>query len=106
MSTFEKQLVIHSLPFPKEIIIIINDFIFKDITSSSREKKNVIINLINTTTFSGKYNNSYLEEQRLIFWIEQDDNSKQFQITFCNICGNYIPFFLNDGTSDKVLCNC
>lgn len=58
--------------------------------------KNKIMSMIEKTTYSGKTQKNNV----FIFWIENE--CKQFQIVFCEDCGNYIYSCEND----TLLCSC
>ena len=58
--------------------------------------KNKIMKMIKSTTWCGRTH----KDKIFIFWIEND--CKQFQIVFCEDCGNYIYSCEND----TLLCKC
>jgi len=50
MSCFRKQLLIHKLPLPVDILHIVYDYCFKHIIDIQRKKKEAIINVIKKQT--------------------------------------------------------
>ena len=102
MPCIEKQLVLNRLKLPVEIICIIKDYSFMDITMSSKKKKDIILRLISITTWSSSRDED--DDHHYFFWIEEDPKCSQFQATFCNKCGNY--FYLGINYPDKITCQC
>lgn len=107
----DKQLIIGSLPFPKEIIRIIKDYTFMDIIMyQSKKNKNIIIRFISNTIFSGKSNPENEEDLSYIFYIEEDCKCPQIQSHFCKRCGNFTRYLTNNPYDkdriDKVVCHC
>lgn len=64
----------------------------------TKNNKNIIMKLIENTTWCGRSQKNNI----FIFWIENDKKCKQFQIVFCEDCGNYIYSCEND----TLLCSC
>lgn len=91
MSTFQKQLIIHRIPLPKELICIIKDYAFIDITT--KLKKDIIMYLINTSIWVGRCMTTYnLSGGIFVFCINSyktDKSLARFGTTFCIKCGNY-----------------
>jgi hypothetical protein len=65
----------------------------------TKNNKNIIMRLFDNTTWCGR---TMIEKDKFIFWIENDKKCKQFQIVFCEDCGNYIYQCEND----TLLCSC
>jgi hypothetical protein len=109
MTSIDKQLVLHGLKIPVELIRIIKDYTFMDtVMAKSKRQKNKIIRLIEITEWSGKAR-PFENREAYVFWIEEDESSPQFQMYFCNACGNYQDNNTNypdEGRVDRVLCNC
>ena len=109
MSSLQKQLVLQGLNTPTEIIRIIKDYTFMDVTmSKTKQHKNIALQLISVTQWSGKKRPQDEADGQTIFWIEEDIRSPQFQLRFCTRCGNYIshtniPF---EDEFDIVACRC
>ncbi len=66
-------------------------------------KKNTIVQLINNTSWCGRAYPNMLENGYFVFWIE--NNSSQFQTTYCTTCGNYIVSGVPN-IIPKIKCNC
>ena len=106
---FQKKLVLNGLNVPSEIIRIIKDYTFMDITMSNAKKnKNRLSHLIGTTKWCGKKRPQDEDKGLTVFWIEKAFRSPQFQIRFCKKCGDYISQtnLSFEGEFDKVTCNC
>lgn len=109
MDSLQKQLILQGLKVPSEIIRIIKDYTFMDVTMSNAKKnKNVLSYLIGTTKWCGKTRPHYEENGIAIFWIQKDIRSPQFQLIFCKKCGDYVSHTRLDveGQFDKVNCRC
>ena len=109
MSSLHKQLILHGLKIPSEIIRIIKDYTFMDTTMSNTKKhKNIALQLISVTQWSGKKRPQDEADGQTIFWIEEDIRSPQFQLRFCTTCGNYISHIQLpiEDEFDKVACCC
>jgi hypothetical protein len=63
----------------------------------AKNNKNKIIKMIKNTPWCGR---AQKEKNRFIFWIENDCG--QFQIMFCEDCGNYVY----ECGNDTLLCRC
>jgi hypothetical protein len=50
MSCFQKQLVLHKLPLPVDVLHIVYDYCFKYITDVQKEKKASLLNVIEKQT--------------------------------------------------------
>ena len=107
----KKQVVINRIKLPYEVLSVVKDYIFNDnakYMSKIKEKKNIILRQINTTTYSGKNlidNDDFKGSWQ--FWVENDENCPQFQAYFCIKCGNYQ--YLSSLTYDgilKIMCDC
>ena len=106
MSSFNKQMVIHQMNLPIEIVRIIKDYTFMDtIMSNSKNNKNFVMQLIKNTSWSGRASPENLDEGFLIFWLDAI-NSLQFQIKFCKKCGDYINLSVDHDIQDNIMCNC
>ena len=106
---FQKKLVLNGLNVPSEIIRIIKDYTFMDITMSNAKKnKNRLSHLIGTTKWCGKKRPQDEDKGLTVFWIEKSFRSPQFQIRFCKKCGDYISQtnLSFEGEFDKVACHC
>jgi hypothetical protein len=100
--SLNKQLVLSGLNLPEEIIYIIKNFAFITIVMfKSKQIKNVIIESIEKTGWSGKSRPNDIYRGVTLFWI--DDICPQFQIHFCKKCGNYNKL---KTINDKIMCNC
>ena len=104
----KKQLIMGELKIPKELIEIVKDYVFYDpVSFLSKTRKDAIIRLIEATPWSRKLNYS---STSWIFWIEEDEQCPQHQVTFCTSCGNYdhpsTNYPTGIGRVDRVLCNC
>ena len=109
MSCFEKQIVLHGLYLPKDVIQVIKDFAFTDTSSSTRKKKNAIMRHIINSLWCGRARPRDVDDGRLILWFEDDGFCPQFAIEFCKKCGNYNQSHTNyphSGRAMKVLCTC
>jgi hypothetical protein len=105
----QKKLILSGLKVPLEIIRIIKDYTFMDITMSKTKKhKNRLAYLIGNTKWCGKKRPLDEENGLTLFWIQKDNRSPQFQIKFCTKCGDYIGHTLLqfEGQFDKVACRC
>jgi hypothetical protein len=106
---FQKKLVLNGLNVPSEIISIIKDYTFMDITMSTQKKrKHMVHRLIGNTKWCGKKRPQDEEKGIMLFWIENVFRSPQFQLRFCKKCGDFIshtnlPF---EEDFDKVACHC
>jgi hypothetical protein len=90
MASLDKQLVMRGLRVPEEIIRSIKDYTFLDfVQSKAKERKNVIIGLIQNTEWSGKERPYDIWTGDHVFWIETDPTCIQIQSSFCKKCGNY-----------------
>ena len=98
-----KQLCINCIELPEEIIDIIKSFAFNDIVTLQKTRKQTILNLIQTTQWSyrDENTNSY---NKWIFWIQSDNKCPQYQIDFCSKCGNYKYYCSRK--YDIIECNC
>ena len=109
MSSLNKQLILQGLKIPSEIIRIIKDYTFMDVTmSNTKQHKDVMLCLISDTQWSGKNRPRNEADGLMVFWISADDRSPQFQLLFCKKCGNYINHkqLYFEGEFDKVDCHC
>jgi hypothetical protein len=109
MSSLHKQLILQGLKIPAEIICIIKDYTFMDVTmSKTKQHKHVALQLISDTQWSGKTRPRDEAAGLMVFWISADDRSPQFQLRFCTTCGNYITHtnYPIEGEYDKVACCC
>jgi hypothetical protein len=98
----EKQLCINRLPIPVDVMSIIKNFTFYDqVQYRALQQKSVILNLFNYTPYSYK---DIRPHTRFKFWIQSDPRCKQYQITFCKKCGDYV--FLQTDTTKKIMCKC
>ncbi len=105
----QKKLVLSGLKVPSEIIRIIKDYTFMDVTMSNAKKnKDRLSYLIGTTKWCGNKRPQDEENGLTMFWIKKDIRSPQFQIRFCTKCGDYIGHTLLhfEGQFDKVACLC
>ena len=107
----KKQVVINRIKLPYEVLSVVKDYIFNDdfkYMSNIKKKKNVILNEINNTRYSGKNlidNNNFKGVWH--FCVENDVKCPQFQAYFCVKCGNYQ--YLSSLTYDgilKIMCDC
>ncbi len=90
MASLHRQLILHGLPLPDEMIRAIKDYTFMDfVQSGAKERKNVITNLIKNTEWSGKERPYDMFTGDHVFWIEADPTCIQIQSSFCKTCGNY-----------------
>jgi len=90
MASLHRQLILQGLPLPDEMIRAIKDYTFMDfVQSGTKQKKNVITNLIKNTEWSGKERPYDMFTGDHVFWIEADPTCVQFQSCFCKKCGNY-----------------
>ncbi len=108
-TSFHKQLILQGLKVPSEIIRIIKDYTFMDVTMSNAKKhKDRLSQLIGTTKWCGKKRPLDEENGLTLFWIKKDIRSPQFQIRFCTKCGDYVGHTLLhfEGQFDKVACLC
>ena len=98
----EKQLCINRISLPQELLSIIKDFAFLDIVSyTALRQKNTIHTLIQCTRWCHR-NKKY---DRYMFWIQEDIKCRQYQMTFCETCGNYTTN--NSHTvCEKIVCTC
>ena len=101
----EKQLCINRISLPDELLSVIKDFAFYDTVSyGALSRKKTIHTLIQCTRWSYR-NKNY---NRYIFWIEEDVRCRQFQMTFCEKCGNYTNNQTYNQTPnfEKIMCKC
>jgi hypothetical protein len=106
MASIHRQLILHGLPLPSELIRFIKDYTFMDITEAdSKKKKNVVTNLFKNTLWSNKARPIYSDSVAgdYVFWIEEDEGSPQIQNMFCEKCGNYT---FAKTMWNKVICKC
>lgn len=90
MASLHRQLILQGLPLPDEMIRAIKDYTFMDfVQSGTKQKKNVITNLIKNTEWSGKERPYDMFTGDHVFWIEADPTCIQIQSSFCKKCGNY-----------------
>jgi hypothetical protein len=108
----KKQVVINRIKLPPDVLSVVKDYIFNDIAKymlKIKKKKNIVLRQINTTTYSGKNlidNDDF--EGSWHFWVENDENCRQFQAYFCTKCGNY-EYLSSSLTYDgilKIMCDC
>jgi len=105
----EKQMIINSLPLPEDIHGEIKKYVFFDkITSNCRKQKKEIIDTIQnkaTTMVNGNFdfdsNPGYYT-----FSSFTEGNDLQIQLQFCEICGNYLLYYVQALASPKLDCNC
>ena len=109
----KKQVVINRIKLPYEVLSVVKDYIFNDnvkYMSKIKKKKNIILTQINNTAYSGKNRDNDFSLNfggSWHFWIENDENCRQFQAYFCTKCGNYQ--YLSSLTYDgilKIMCDC
>jgi hypothetical protein len=104
MSIIQKQLILNQLVgLTEEIIEIIKEFAFYNLIKKTRNNKNKIIFLINNTLYSPYHCRPLLEENIYLFWIHENENSPQFQNTFCTKCGNYVILYQ---INPNIICRC
>ena len=104
MVSIHRQLILHGLPLPSELIRCVKDYTFMDITEAeSKRKKNVITHLFDHTLWCGKIRHEDELIGYFVFWIEEDAGSPQFQTMFCKKCGNYT---FTKIVNQKVKCQC
>jgi hypothetical protein len=90
MASLYRQLILQGLPLPDEMIRAIKDYTFMDfVQSKTKERKNVIMQLIQNTEWSGKERPYDIWTGDHVFWIEADPTCAQIQSCFCKKCGNY-----------------
>jgi hypothetical protein len=100
--SIEKQLCVNQLVLPVELLDIIKKYAFTDIiTYMAKIRKNTIHTLIQCTRWS--YRNKKYD--RYMFWIEEDIKCRQYQMTFCETCGNYTTNNSYD-VCEKIICTC
>jgi hypothetical protein len=106
MASIHRQLILHGLPLPSELIRMVKEYTFMDITeANSKKRKNVITHLFGHTLWCGKA--SPLEEVTdYVFWINEDAKSPQIQARFCKKCGNYTFSNFRDTIYHTVVCRC
>ena len=109
-TSIDKQIVLHGLKIPIEIIRIIKDYAFMDtVMAKSKRQKNNIMQLIQNTKWSGKAR-PFENKNVYVFWIDEDERCSQFHMHFCNACGNYQDNITNypsyEGRDNILLCNC
>lgn len=98
----EKQLCINRLTLPEELLTLIKEFAFLDVVSyTALYRKKIIHSLIQGTPWSHRGEKYY----RYMFWIEQDTKCKQYQMVFCEQCGDYISKQTNYDY-EKLYCTC
>jgi hypothetical protein len=108
----KKQVIINKIELPEDVLSIVKDYLFNDTSkymSKIKKKKNIILNQINTTAYSGKnfINNDNNFKGGWHFWVHNDKKCPQFQAYFCEKCGNYQ--YLSSLTYDailKIMCDC
>ena len=108
-TSLQKQLIMQCLKVPLEIIRIIKDYTFMDVTMSNTKKnKDRLSYLIGTTKWCGKKRPQDEENGITVFYINKDVRSPQFQIIFCKKCGDYVGHtkLTFEGQFDKVECLC
>lgn len=100
---FCTQLAMNRLPLPAVLIDIIKSYTFYNIKKQTKERKDKIMRLINTSFWTPFYypRQIYLNIGGWFYWIDEDDKCPQFQSAFCVICGNYI-----EETNIKLICYC
>lgn len=98
----EKQLYINRIELPGELLSIIKDFLFWDIVShTALSRKKTIHTLIQCTRWSYRSK----KYDRYMFWIEEDLGCRQYQMNFCDTCGNY-SHNQTQNLSEKIKCVC
>ena len=98
-----KQLCIHRMDLPEEILDIIKSYTFNDMVTVQKRRKDAILTLIETMPWSYR-NNDINPYNRCTFWIESDDKCPQYQMDFCRNCGNYKYYCSHEYA--KIECNC
>ena len=99
----KKQLCINRLPLPCELLSIIKEFAFYNwIHHHALEKKNIIIQLINSSPYTNKH--IYTSQPFFKFWISGNHMCNKFQMLFCPHCGNY--FMQQSAYYEKIQCKC
>ena len=107
MASICRQLILHGLPLPSELIRTVKDYTFMDIIEAdSKAKKNVITHLVGNTQWCGKARPLDEVTEYYVFWIEEDAKSPQIQARFCKKCGNYTFSNFRDTVYHTVLCRC
>jgi hypothetical protein len=105
MTSISKQLLINKLCLQHDIIEVIQEYIFYNIIEKIKQtktNKNKIINLIKDTEWSPiKF--PFLGASSWLFWINDSDNSIQFQNDFCLDCGDYL---LTYTPNQDIRCKC
>ena len=98
----EKQLCINRLELPDELLSLIKDFAFWDIVSyTAFARKKIIHTLIHYTRWTYRTK----QYDRYMFWIEEDPGCSQYQMVFCDTCGNYSQNHTQNVT-EKIYCTC
>ena len=119
MSTFQKQLSLYRLPLPITVIDIINSYVFIEITTKVRAKKDNIMMFINQSIWVGRcLPSNELSSGTFIFLITtclRKNEPAKMGARFCTKCGDYCPrhksrydnnvHMLNERI-DKVICKC
>ena len=104
--SIDKQLILHGLPLPNDLICLIKDFTFMCfIMSTAKKRKDEIMRLINTTRWCGRARPDDIYTGVTLFWIEEDEWCHQFQQYFCKKCGDYLSIS-SEILLPKIKCIC
>jgi hypothetical protein len=106
--SIHKQLVLHGLPLPTDIINLIKDFTFMCfIMANAKKRKDVIIRLINSTIWCGRARPDDEYISITLFWIEEDTQCSQFYQKYCKNCGNFCDShnYMDIINNIKCICN-
>jgi hypothetical protein len=71
--------------------------------TNAKTNKDSLMHQIGNTKYCGRTIPE--TEDKLLFWMDEDDKCPQFQSKFCQKCGNYIAFNTRP-QNDKILCRC
>lgn len=105
MNIIQKQLTLNQISLPFELIDIIKSYAFYNIMEKTKKIKNNIITLIKKTEWSSFNFKENLESDSFLFWIDDFEKSVQFQMIFCEKCGEYTTENTHEHIN-KIMCNC
>ncbi len=105
--SIDKQLILHRLPLPVELIRVIKEYTFMTIImAQTKKRKDEIMILINTTIWCGRARPDDIYTGVTLFWIEQDERCHQFYQKYCKHCGNFCDSHNYIDIIDKIKCIC
>jgi hypothetical protein len=73
--------------------------------TNAKTNKDSLVSQIGNMKYCGRTMPEAEREDKLLFWMDEDDKCPQFQSKFCKKCGNYWAFNTRP-ENRKILCRC